>query len=72
MKKDELIDLYLSARMMHSQAAYFRRRFIQTEDFELAMQNQFDMHFWQEELTDVCLKLHKKGWYGDAVEEAWV
>jgi hypothetical protein len=72
MTKDELIDLYLLSRSILAGDAQYRRQCIKQGLFERAMQCEFDMHWWQEELTDVCLELHKKGWYGDAVEEAWV
>jgi endonuclease III-like uncharacterized protein len=72
MKKDELIDLYLLSKSFIVHDAYEKRMYIKLGEFDKAMQREFDMHFWQDELQDVCLELHKKGWYCDAVEEAWV
>jgi hypothetical protein len=72
MKKDELIDLYLLARMMHSQAAFYRRESIRLENFELAMMYEFEMHFWQDSLNAARHLLVKKDWVWDALDNGWV
>jgi hypothetical protein len=69
MTKDELIDLYLLAKAMHAQAAYNRRQFILNENFEFAMRNQFEMHFWRDESDEIEDELLKQSWYGDAIME---
>jgi hypothetical protein len=72
MTKDELIDLYLLARMMHAQAAYYRRQFIEKEDFERAMKYLFEMHFWQDRIHEVVKDLKKKDWHCEAIMETWL
>jgi hypothetical protein len=54
---------------MHAQAAYNRRQFIFNENFEFAMRNQFEMHFWEDERKDLINELMAKGWYEDAIKE---
>jgi hypothetical protein len=72
MIKDELIDLYLLARMMQSQAAYYRREFIKRKDFERAMKYQFEMHFMQDQIKETVKDLKKKDWYCEAIMETWL
>jgi hypothetical protein len=72
MKKDELIDKYLGARRMHSQAAFYRRMYIKQENFQLAMEYQFEMHFWQDRIQEVVKDLKKKEYFVDAIMETWL
>jgi hypothetical protein len=71
MTKDELIDLYLLARAMQAQAAYNRRQFIFNENFEFAIRNQFEMHFWQDQIQEVVKDLKKKEYFVDAIMDTW-
>jgi hypothetical protein len=72
MKKDEVIDLYLLARMMHSSAAHNRRMHIKNEYFEWAMQSEFEMHFWRDESNEIEDELLKQSWFGAAWKELFL
>jgi hypothetical protein len=72
MNKDELIDLYLRVNQLHAHSAYYRRYYIKSENFEMAMYTELDMHFLQDLMEEVGRKLCKKGWYYEAIDEASV